>query len=158
MKVKGEKKNRFSPLKRALKCAFLPTKRAVYHVLTTQGGSLVCFAYQEGTLARLFGYRVFQQLGYAPPPLVHITVEEAETGSWGDTVDLEGIQRKHPILECVARLSRMISTCSGSFVLRPNSETSPHNLTGFNRRKSSLGTQLKWWTQTCKWRWTLLFS
>ena len=34
----------FSPLKRALRRAFLPTKRAVYHVLTSQGGSLVCFA------------------------------------------------------------------------------------------------------------------
>ena len=37
--------------KRALECAFLPQKRAVYHALTSQGGSLVCFANQEGTLA-----------------------------------------------------------------------------------------------------------
>ena len=39
--------------KRALKLVFLPPKRAVYHVLTSQGGSLVCFANQEGTLARV---------------------------------------------------------------------------------------------------------
>ena len=29
--------------------------RTVYHVLTSQRGSLVCFANQEGTLARFFG-------------------------------------------------------------------------------------------------------
>ena len=34
----------------ASKKAFLPPKRAVYHVLTSQGGSLVCFANQDGTL------------------------------------------------------------------------------------------------------------
>ena len=33
----------------------LGPKRAVYHVLTSQGGSLVCFANQEATLARFFG-------------------------------------------------------------------------------------------------------
>ena len=33
----------------------LAPKRAVYHVLTSQGGSLVCFANQDGTLARFFG-------------------------------------------------------------------------------------------------------
>ena len=37
-----------------LVCVLAP-KRAVYHVLTSQGGSLVCFANQEGTLARVFG-------------------------------------------------------------------------------------------------------
>ena len=30
-------------------------RRAVYHVLTSQGGRLVCFTKQEGTLARFFG-------------------------------------------------------------------------------------------------------
>ena len=30
-------------------------KKEVYHVLTSQGGSLVFFANQEGTLARFFG-------------------------------------------------------------------------------------------------------
>ena len=53
--------------------AFLPPKRAVYHVLTRQGGSLVCFANQEGTLAH-----VFQQLGRGGggdplPPLVFLS-------------------------------------------------------------------------------------
>ena len=33
----------------------LAPKRAVYHVLTSQRGSLVCFANQEGTLACFFG-------------------------------------------------------------------------------------------------------
>ena len=33
----------------------LAPKRALYHVLTSQGGSLVCFANQEGTLACFFG-------------------------------------------------------------------------------------------------------
>ena len=33
----------------------LAPKKAVYHVLTSQGGSLVCFADQAGTLARFFG-------------------------------------------------------------------------------------------------------
>ena len=33
----------------------LAPKRAVYHVLTSQGCSLVCFANQEGTLACFFG-------------------------------------------------------------------------------------------------------
>ena len=72
----------------------LASKSAVYHVLTSQGGSLVCFANQEGTLARIFGSQegnlahVFTPGGHfnrrfstigpqggmtAPPPLVHIT-------------------------------------------------------------------------------------
>ena len=42
---------------------FLPLKEAVSHVFTSQGGSLVCFAKEEGTLAH-----VFQQL---PPPPPH---------------------------------------------------------------------------------------
>ena len=50
----------------------LAPKRAVYHVLTSQGGSLVCFAKQEGTLTCFF-----QQLGHDGggdcDPLVHIT-------------------------------------------------------------------------------------
>ena len=46
----------FLPLKRAR--GVFALKRAVYHVLTCQGCSLVCFANQQGTLAR-----VFQQLG-----------------------------------------------------------------------------------------------
>ena len=40
--------------KRSLWRTFLPPKRAVYLVLTSQGGSLVCFANQEGTLACVF--------------------------------------------------------------------------------------------------------
>ena len=41
---RGEKKGTLASV--------LAPKRAVYHVLTSQGGSLVCFANQEGTLAR----------------------------------------------------------------------------------------------------------
>ena len=42
----------------------LAPKRAVYHVLTSQGGSLLCFANQEGTLAHVLAprralYRMF---------------------------------------------------------------------------------------------------
>ena len=47
---------------------FLPSKRAVSHVLTSQGGSLVCFANQQFTLAC-----VFQQLCHEAPPM-HTTV------------------------------------------------------------------------------------
>ena len=53
LKGRGEKK------KKGTYSAFSPPKRAVYHVLTSQGGSLVCFANQEGTLVC-----VFQQLGH----------------------------------------------------------------------------------------------
>ena len=35
----------------------LAPKRALYNVLTNQGGSLVCFANQEGTLAHVLAPR-----------------------------------------------------------------------------------------------------
>ena len=43
LKGSGEKKGTLARV--------LAPKRAVYHVFTSQGGSLVCFANQEGTLA-----------------------------------------------------------------------------------------------------------
>lgn len=50
--------------------AFLTPKRAVCHVLTSKGGSVVCFANQQGTLARfsILGLKVWQT-----PPLLHTT-------------------------------------------------------------------------------------
>ena len=45
LKGRGEKKGTVAHV--------LSLKRAVYHVLTSQGGSLVCFANQEGTLAHV---------------------------------------------------------------------------------------------------------
>ena len=56
LKARGKKKGTLAHV--------LAPKRAAYHVLTSQGGSLVCFANQEGTLAR-----VFQQLS-PPAPLL----------------------------------------------------------------------------------------
>ena len=54
----GQKEGHFSThfgsQEGTLVCVFAP-KRAVYYVLTSQGGSLVCFANQEGTLACFFG-------------------------------------------------------------------------------------------------------
>ena len=47
LKGRGEKKGTLARV--------LAPKMAVYHVLTSQGGSLVCFANQEGTLACFFG-------------------------------------------------------------------------------------------------------
>ena len=46
-KGRGEKKGTLAYV--------LAPKRAVYHVLTSQGGSLVCFANQDGTLTCFFG-------------------------------------------------------------------------------------------------------
>ena len=47
LKGRGKKKG-------TLVCILAP-KRAGYHVLTSQGGRLVCFANQEGILALFFG-------------------------------------------------------------------------------------------------------
>ena len=46
LKGRGEKKGTLARV--------LAPKRALYHVLTSQGGSLVGFANQEGTLAHVF--------------------------------------------------------------------------------------------------------
>ena len=47
---------RFGSQEGTLACVLAP-KRAVYHVLNSQGGSLMCFANQEGTLARVLAPR-----------------------------------------------------------------------------------------------------
>ena len=49
----------------------LAPKMTAYHVLTSQWGSLVCFANQEGTLARFFGSQE-GTLAHLLAPLVHI--------------------------------------------------------------------------------------
>ena len=43
--------------KKGTLASVLAPKRAVYHVLTSQGGNLVCFANQEGTLAHALARR-----------------------------------------------------------------------------------------------------
>ena len=66
---KGQFGMRFGSLEGTLACILAP-KRAVYHVLTSQAGSLVCFANQGGTLTHFLGSQestlalVFQQLGH----------------------------------------------------------------------------------------------
>ena len=103
LKGRGEKKGTLARV--------LAPKRAVYHVLTSQGGSLVCFANQEGTLARFFGSqegtlaRVFQQFGHEEgrltPLLLHITGHgPRKTHSWllaCEWLSLEGTVSVWPI-------------------------------------------------------------
>ena len=61
LKGRDEKKD-------TLACVLAPN-RAFYHVLTSQGGSLVCFANQEGTLACFFGSQAGTLARVPPHPL-----------------------------------------------------------------------------------------
>ena len=86
LKGRGEKKGNLARV--------LAPKRAVYHVLTSQGGSLVCFANHEGTLACFFVSQegtlvhVYQQFGHRL--LVHITVSGFSMGHIGVSSRLLG--------------------------------------------------------------------